>query len=121
MGRDGKKVVLVNLLTGKRGEALAKPDFVTGETYIDHNELVAWGVATGCEQAIREMWSNIRCIQPFIGFIDDGDLREILILRNPSGVPHARTDDTISFRARRLPGPVSYPDPNRIPRTNRLQ
>lgn len=118
MERGGNKVVLVNLLNNRRGEALAKDDPVSGSTIIDHEDLLEWSLQAGCEPEVRRMWSSPpgEYDNPFIGFIDDGDPVGLMILRNPSGGRLAVDDDTLAFWAKRLPKPLGYAHPNSIPR-----
>lgn len=118
MARNGNNIVLVNLLNNSRGEALAKYDPVSGSTIIDHGDLLEWAIKTGCEQEVRNMWGTPsgEYRNQFIGFIDDGDPTDLLILRNPSGGRLALDDDTLAFRAKRLPKPLEYAHPNSIPR-----
>ena len=110
-------VILVNLLNGKSLQVVAKPDPITGETYVEHNELLSWSVITECEEKVRSMWADEDGEQdPFIGFVNDGDKRDIVVLRNHKNGDEADEDDTIAFRAVRLPNADLYGDPNKIPK-----
>lgn len=112
------EVVLVNLINGARSEVCVKDDQVTGQTFVDHDDLLAWSQKTNCEQAVRDMWSGSGPIDRFIGFVDDKIEVVLLILRNKERLMHARTYDKIAFYAKRIPAFV-YEHPNRIPQKER--
>lgn len=116
--RGGNKVVLVNLLNNRRDDVLVKDDPISGATIIDHGDLLEWAIKTGCEPEVRLMWSSSsgEYVNQFIGFIDDGDPTDLMILRNPSCNRFALDYDTLDFRAKRLPKPLEYAHPNSIPR-----
>lgn len=120
MGRAGNTVNLINRANGMSGEVYVHNDGITGATYIEHSDLLEWSIAAGCEREVREMWtSKDRRVKAFIGFTDDGDPKDLLILKNPTGSEQAKLDDRVSFKAVRLPKVVSYDEPNEIPRKTR--
>lgn len=113
------EVVLVNLFNGAKKAVPVIQDPLNPQVYVDHCTLMDFAKSTGCESAVRNMWTTGKNPDAvFIGYIDDGINQRVEIIHNTESRDHVFESDTLAFYAKRLPRTFvgQYEVPNRIPR-----